>query len=247
MERILLLLAINLGTDAQKGVSEAKRDGEEGAADGEASDKVGAGRAVPQPAPRHGKHIAQPETLSAAPRCRSKHTCSALGAAGNTPSTTRRVRQKRDGEEGAAGEEASDKVGAGQAVPQPPPPRKTKSTAVGCWLSAASAAKKRSPMQRQARKAQQLCTATMTTPKGCAGAPENLAQIGQWPQKRKLTTTRATAQAGKGMRLPGRRAPCWQLSRGGLPLAQPAVKSELNHCAEFLLIIFSPPSVKNGM
>jgi len=129
LERILLLLAINLGTDAQKGVSEAKRDGEEGAADGEASDKVGAGRAVPQPAPRHGKHIAQPETLSAAPRCRSKHTCSALGAAGNTPSTTRRVRQKRDGEEGAAGEEASDKVGAGQAVPQPPPPRKTKSAA----------------------------------------------------------------------------------------------------------------------
>ena len=106
-----------------------KRDGEEGVASEEASDKVGAGRAVPQPAPRQGKHSARPKTLSAAPRCRSKHTCSALGAAGNTPSTTRRVRQKRDGEEGAAGEEASDKVGAGQAVPQPPPPRKTKSAA----------------------------------------------------------------------------------------------------------------------
>eukprot|EP00964_Phaeocystis_antarctica_P014751 scaffold8145_cov57-Phaeocystis_antarctica.AAC.1 len=79
------------------------------------------------------------------------------------------------------------------------PPRKTKSAAAGCWLSAASAGKKRSPMHRQARKAQQVCTATMTTPKGCAGAPENLAQIGQWPQKRKLTTTSATAHAGKGM------------------------------------------------
>ena len=86
-------------------------------------------RCLKQHLDQHGKRSARPKTLSAAPRCRSKHTCSALGAAGNTPSTTRRVRQKRDGEEGAAGEEASDKVGAGQAVPQPPPPRKTKSAA----------------------------------------------------------------------------------------------------------------------
>jgi len=84
------------------------------------------------------------------------------------------------------------------------PPRSTQKTAVGlAWLSAASASKNRSPDAKHARKAQPVCVSTITTPNGCGGAPAILAHMGQCPQKRKLTTTSATPQAGSAIRAKG--------------------------------------------